>query len=126
MDGIELEILWSNLISVVSEQARALQRIAFSPVVREAGDLAAAAILDIILRDEVGHVDIGNRWYGYLCGQRGLAPLPTYAALAVQYAAPVLRGPFNLDARRRAGFTEEELAAMEAGAAAGSSAGAAI
>jgi N-methylhydantoinase B/oxoprolinase/acetone carboxylase alpha subunit len=40
MDGIQLEILWSNLISIVSEQARALQRIAFSPVVREAGDLA--------------------------------------------------------------------------------------
>ena len=85
----------------------------------QAGDMAAAAILDIILRDEVGHVDIGNRWYGYLCGQRGLAPMPTYAALAVQYAAPVLRGPFNLDARRCAGFTEEELAVMQAGAAMG-------
>ncbi|WP_431283473.1 hydantoinase B/oxoprolinase family protein [Humitalea sp. 24SJ18S-53] len=42
MDGIELEILWSNLIATVSEQARALQRIAFSPIVREAGDLATA------------------------------------------------------------------------------------
>lgn len=42
MDGIELEILWSNLIGIVSEQAKALQRIAFSPVVREAGDLASA------------------------------------------------------------------------------------
>lgn len=42
MDGIELEILWSNLISIVSEQAKSLQRIAFSPVVREAGDLASA------------------------------------------------------------------------------------
>jgi N-methylhydantoinase B/oxoprolinase/acetone carboxylase alpha subunit len=42
MDGIELEITWSNLISIVSEQARALQRIAFSPIVREAGDLATA------------------------------------------------------------------------------------
>lgn len=41
MDGIELEILWSNLISIASEQARALQRIAFSPIVREAGDLAS-------------------------------------------------------------------------------------
>ena len=41
MDGIELEILWSNLISIVSEQAKALQRIAFSPIVREAGDLAS-------------------------------------------------------------------------------------
>ncbi len=40
MDGVELQILWSNLVSIVSEQARALQRIAFSPVVREAGDLA--------------------------------------------------------------------------------------
>jgi N-methylhydantoinase B len=42
MDGIELEILWSNLIATVSEQAKALQRIAFSPIVREAGDLATA------------------------------------------------------------------------------------
>jgi N-methylhydantoinase B/oxoprolinase/acetone carboxylase alpha subunit len=41
MDGIQLEILWSNLIGIVSEQAKALQRIAFSPVVREAGDLAS-------------------------------------------------------------------------------------
>lgn len=42
LDGIELEILWSNLIGIVSEQAKALQRIAFSPIVREAGDLASA------------------------------------------------------------------------------------
>lgn len=42
MDGIQLEILWSNLVSIVSEQAKALQRIAFSPIVREAGDLATA------------------------------------------------------------------------------------
>jgi len=42
MDGIELEIVWSNLISIVSEQAKAMQRIAFSPIVREAGDLANA------------------------------------------------------------------------------------
>jgi N-methylhydantoinase B len=40
MDGVGLQILWSNLIGIVSEQARALQRIAFSPIVREAGDLA--------------------------------------------------------------------------------------
>jgi N-methylhydantoinase B len=42
MDSIELEILWSNLIGIVTERAKALQRIAFSPVVREAGDLACA------------------------------------------------------------------------------------
>ena len=41
-DPIELEILWQSLISTVNEQARALQRAAFSPIVREAGDLANA------------------------------------------------------------------------------------
>ncbi|MDC8760346.1 ferritin-like domain-containing protein [Janthinobacterium fluminis] len=78
----------------------------------QAGDLDAAKILDIILRDEVGHVEIGNRWYCYLCQQRGLEPVATYAELAVRYAAPALRGPFNLEARRQAGFTEAELQAL--------------
>ena len=80
----------------------------------QAGDMAAAGILDIILRDEIGHVAIGNRWFGWLCAQRGLEPLATYAALALQYKAPQLRGPFNLEARRAAGFTESELAALQA------------
>lgn len=79
----------------------------------QAGDLAAAAILDIILREEVGHVEIGNRWYGYLCQQRRLEPRATYADLAAFHKAPVLKGPFNLEARRRAGFTDEELADLQ-------------
>lgn len=40
MDGIELELMWSRLRSIVSEQAKIMQRTAFSPVVREAGDCA--------------------------------------------------------------------------------------
>ena len=78
----------------------------------QAGDLAAADILDIILRDEVGHVEIGNRWYLCLCAERGLEPVATYDALAVQYKAPVLKGPFNLEARRRAGFTRSRTGAL--------------
>ena len=73
--------------------------------------LQAVAVLDIILRDEVGHVAIGNHWYRYLCAQRGLEPVATYAQLASDYGAPRIRGPLNLDARRRAGFDEAELAA---------------
>jgi uncharacterized ferritin-like protein (DUF455 family) len=78
----------------------------------QAGDQKAAEIMDIILREEVGHVLVGNRWYGYLCALRGLEPLATYAQLARQYAAPVLRGPFNLVARKAAGFSDAELAAL--------------
>lgn len=91
-----------------------------SPVVRtrlaDAGDAEAAAIIDFILRDEVGHVAIGNRWYRWLCEQRGLDPVATYAELAQRHQAPRLRPPFNLAARRAAGFEEDELAWLTASA----------
>lgn len=79
----------------------------------QVGDMDAAAILDIILRDEIGHVAIGNRWYSWLCQVRQLEPLATFSALAIQYRAPALRGPFNLEARRAAGFSEQELRALQ-------------
>jgi uncharacterized ferritin-like protein (DUF455 family) len=77
-----------------------------------AGDGRGGEILDIILRDEIGHVAVGNHWYRRLCAQRGLDPLSTYAQLAEQHGAPRPRGPFNLQARRAAGFDEAELAAL--------------
>jgi uncharacterized ferritin-like protein (DUF455 family) len=79
---------------------------------REAGDLQAVQILDVILRDEVGHVAIGNRWYRWLCERAGLDPRAHYAVLAARHGAPRLKPPFNLVARRAAGFDEQELAAL--------------
>ena len=81
------------------------------------GDARGGEILDIILRDEIGHVAVGNHWFRWLCAQRGLDPHRAYAELAARYQAPRARGPFNLDARRAAGFDEAELVALqEAGA----------
>ena len=56
--------------------------------------LAACDILDLILREEIGHVAIGNRWYRWLCQQQGLEPVAHYRQLA----------------RQQAGFTDEEMA----------------
>ena len=78
------------------------------------GDVKAGEILDIILRDEIGHVAAGNRWYRWLCTQRGLEPVATYAELAQRFGAPRLRAPFNIEARRLAGFDDEELRALGA------------
>lgn len=75
----------------------------------QVGDQAAAEILDIILRDEIGHVNIGNRWYHALCLQRRLDPVITFEQLCQQFQAPKLRPPYNLEARRKAGFSEVEL-----------------
>jgi len=80
----------------------------------QAGDHAAAAILDIILRDEIGHVAIGNRWFQFLCDQRGLDIVLTFETLRQQYQAPTLRRPFNLEARKLAGFSDIELAYLNA------------
>jgi uncharacterized ferritin-like protein (DUF455 family) len=79
---------------------------------RKAGDLRAVEILDVILRDEIGHVAIGNRWYAWLCRRDGLEPISTYAELTLKYQAPRLRAPFNLSAREAAGFTAEELSRL--------------
>ena len=76
------------------------------------GDRRGSAILDIILRDEIGHVAIGNHWFRWLCGQQGLDPVAHYQRLSRQYDAPRLNGPFNLAARRAAGFEEAELAQL--------------
>ena len=75
--------------------------------------LAAVAILDVILRDEIGHVAIGNHWYRWLCMRDGLDPATQYATLTQRYKAPRLRPPFNRTARLKAGFTQDEIENLE-------------
>ena len=75
--------------------------------------LAAVEILDVILREEVGHVAIGNHWYRWLCARDGLEPESHFVELMQRYAAPRLRPPFNTAARRAAGFSESELRWLE-------------
>ena len=78
----------------------------------QVGDLKMAEILDIILRDEIGHVAIGNVWFNWLCNKSGLEPVATFEQLCIEYSAPKLKPPFNLEARRMAGFSEAELALL--------------
>ena len=80
---------------------------------QQAGDHAAASILDIILRDEISHVAYGNHWFEYLCNAQGVAPQDCYRQLLRQYQAWPLRGPFNLPARQAAGFTADELQQLQ-------------
>jgi uncharacterized ferritin-like protein (DUF455 family) len=87
-----------------------------SPAIRArlaaVGDQASAEVLDVILRDEIGHVAVGNRWFRHLCAAQGEDPIRAYRALALRYNAPRLHGPFNVAARKAAGFVAEEIAAL--------------
>jgi uncharacterized ferritin-like protein (DUF455 family) len=87
-----------------------------SPAVKDkllrAGDTRGGEILDIILRDEIKHVRIGNEWYRRMCDERNLDSVAAFSELVRRYEAPRPRGPFNLVARRAAGFNEQEIAEL--------------
>ena len=95
-------------------EARGLDAV---PIVKDrfvqVKDVEMVRILDIILTDEIGHVEIGNRWFNYLCDLRSLNPIDVFETLCAQYKAPTLKGPFNIPARLLAGFTENELQVLQ-------------
>jgi uncharacterized ferritin-like protein (DUF455 family) len=80
---------------------------------RRIGDQRSVAILEIILRDEIGHVEAGSRWFRHLCAQRGLEPEATYFALLETHLPGGVRCPLHKEARRQAGFSERELERLE-------------
>ena len=76
---------------------------------REVGDLASIAVLEVILHDEIGHVRIGSHWFRYCCAERGLEPEATFRQLLCEVMKAPLRGPFYTEGRLQAGFSAEEL-----------------
>jgi uncharacterized ferritin-like protein (DUF455 family) len=76
---------------------------------RRQNDERTVGILEVILREEVAHVAAGTRWFHWCCERDGIEPEATFAQLLNDYMNGSLRGPFNLDARREAGFSESEL-----------------
>ena len=82
---------------------------------KQVNDQAAVEILEIIYRDEVVHVRIGNHWYHQLCEMQQLDAGETFRELIKLYMGSKLRGPFNWPARIQAGFLAAELSELERG-----------
>lgn len=81
---------------------------------QQVGDDEAIAILKIIEKDEIEHVKIGNYWFNYLCNERKICPISQFKALLNQYGRRQVKPPFAYDSRFKAGFTESEMAVLEA------------
>ena len=58
-------------------------------------------------------VAIGTRWFRYCCGEQNLEPEATFLTLLETRYGGSVRGPFNLEARYEAGFSAEEMRALE-------------
>ena len=74
---------------------------------RRADDDTSAALLEIILREEIAHVAAGQRWFSYLCRRRSLSEHETWRELVAAHYRGVPRPPFNEAARRAAGMAPE-------------------
>lgn len=85
----------------------------------EIGDWQAQQVLDIVLRDEIGHVAAGTHWFREICADRELRAEETFRDLITQHLKGRIKPPFHTEARLAAGFSLEELRMLEALAGAG-------
>ena len=72
---------------------------------RSVGDDPSADILEIIYRDEIGHVAVGKRWFDHVAETKGREPVATWQALVRRYFKGGVKPPFNIAAREAAGFS---------------------
>lgn len=79
----------------------------------QAKDFKTVEVLEVILQEEVGHVEIGTRWFDYLCNQQNLDPVSTFAQLLAKHYSGLIKKPFNTAARIQAGFKPAEMEILE-------------
>lgn len=77
--------------------------------VKAQGWLKLVEILEVILRDEIGHVAVGSRWFRYCCQQQGLEPEKTFSRLVTEHFKGTIKLPLNTEARLAGGFSQQEL-----------------
>lgn len=98
-----------------------LSRLAIAPLILEArgldvtpemierlravGDEESVSVLEIIYREEVGHVACGKRWFDAICQIRGLEPTEAFHAMREKYFNGQVKPPFNHYAREQAGMS---------------------
>ncbi len=80
---------------------------------RAVGDEATVAVLEVIFQDEIRHVAIGNHWFYFLCRTRSLDPRATFLTFCADLGISTPHPPFNMPARKAAGFDADELIALE-------------
>ena len=75
---------------------------------RAAEDAASAEILEVIYRDEIGHVAIGKRWFDQVAHNRDLDPRSAWQDLVRRHFRSRLKPPFNEAGRSAAGLSTDD------------------
>ncbi|MBS0241344.1 MAG: ferritin-like domain-containing protein [Proteobacteria bacterium] len=72
---------------------------------RASGDAPSADVLEVIYRDEKGHVAFGAKWFRFLADRAGASPEPLFQDLVRRNFRGPIKPPFNDRARAEAGLT---------------------
>lgn len=98
--GIVHRVLEARALDVVPASVERFNKI---------NDHETAKVLITIANDEVNHVGAGTRWFRYCCELDKVDPDKTFFSLIMQYMHAYPKGPFNIDARKKAGFSDNEI-----------------
>jgi len=69
-------------------------------------DHESAKIVKLICEEEIPHVEIGVKWFKYICNKNDFVPITKFQSIIEKYKWFIPR-PFNKLSRERAGFNEE-------------------
>ena len=73
------------------------------------GDQQFVDCLNVIYKEEIGHVAIGSHWFKYCCEQQGVDSRKTFLDLIKLHVKNAVSGPFDEWSRLKAGFTADEM-----------------
>lgn len=120
----------TNLFEAMKRTTTLLSRMAIVPRYLEANGLdqnpkimeklksnpdeinkAILEALNVILEEEITHVQKGDRWFKYACSKEQLEPEQTYLNLLEEFypGSTQKKLELNFEARKKAGFTCDEL-----------------
>ncbi|PIE02137.1 MAG: hypothetical protein CSA81_08480 [Acidobacteria bacterium] len=99
--GVVHRIMEARALDVVPGIAGKFDQLGLGQVVKT---------LHLIANDEVGHVRSSTKWFSYGCHLIEANPDQVFINLTREFFKGPLRGPFNLEARKNAGFTDVEIA----------------
>lgn len=71
------------------------------------GDIPSAEVLGVIYREEIGHVEVGTKWFNRVCQAMGQDVEETFKVIVKQRFRGILKPPFNVEARTEAGLPQQ-------------------
>ena len=74
---------------------------------KKSGDIKSLSLLNIIFKDEITHVKSGLYWFKYICNILNKNSINEFKNIVKHKFNGKLKPPFNIDARNKAGLTQE-------------------